>query len=176
MTGPKRGILFGSDVLIEFDMRIKMGEHEDDDPQLIDGALLCTYQLYVPWIPIKQRIIGSSGAVDVALAVLGCAVEATIEVVISEVQSGSSLSLSSFVDGGDDPEEIQLFNGLIAQPGALRRFVVAVQFRSTLLLKFMFGNDDTRQIKFESKLHGCSSRQITLKAATITVKVTWSSI
>jgi hypothetical protein len=51
MTGSKRGILMCSAVLIEFDMRIKMGEHEDDDLQLIDGALVCADQVYVPSIP-----------------------------------------------------------------------------------------------------------------------------
>jgi hypothetical protein len=122
----------GSDVLIEFNMRIKMGEHEDDDPTLID---VCSCQFYIPWMTIKRRIIiGSSGAVDVILAVVGRAVEATIEVTISEVQSGLSLSLSSFVDVGDVSEEIQLFNGLIAQPGALRRFVVAVSRLDLLCL------------------------------------------
>jgi len=74
--------------------------------------------MYEPWKPIKERIIGSSGAVDVTLAVLAHAVEATIEVVVvmSEVQSGGlGLSLSSLVDVMDVYEEIQLFDGIIAQ-------------------------------------------------------------
>jgi hypothetical protein len=41
MTGPKRGIYMGSAVLIEFDIRIKTGVHEEEDLQLIDGALSC---------------------------------------------------------------------------------------------------------------------------------------
>ena len=118
------------------------------------------------------------------MAVVGYAMEATIEVVISQVvQSGLSLSLSSFVDVVD--EEIQLFSGLVARPGALRRFVVAVPFRTTMVLDFIVGSDvgehgayetETRQIKFEAKLNGCARRQIKLKAATISVKVAWSCI
>uniref|UniRef100_A0A8R7TK80 DUF6598 domain-containing protein n=1 Tax=Triticum urartu TaxID=4572 RepID=A0A8R7TK80_TRIUA len=37
MNGPKRTILLIFDVLLEFDMRIKNGENEEDDLQLIDG-------------------------------------------------------------------------------------------------------------------------------------------
>ena len=38
MTGPKRGITMTSPVLVEYDMRIKKGEQEEYDLQLIDGA------------------------------------------------------------------------------------------------------------------------------------------
>jgi hypothetical protein len=129
MTGPKRGILMGNAVLIEFDMRIKTGVHDEDDLQLIDGALSCSCYLYRAMELAKHRIIGTSGAVDVTLAVLGPAVEATVEVVISEVQSGFSLSISSLIDVLDVYEGIQLFDGIIAQLGAVRRFVVAVLLR-----------------------------------------------
>lgn len=118
-------------------------------------------------------------SVDMTMTVVGYAMEATIEVVISQVvQSGLSLSLSSFVDVVD--EEIQLFSGLVARPGA--RFVVAVPFRTTMVLDFIVGSDvvehgtygtETRQIKFGAKLNGCARRQIKLKAA---VKVTGSCI
>lgn len=38
MIGPKRGTDMSVGVLIEFDMKIKRGEEELDDTQLIDGV------------------------------------------------------------------------------------------------------------------------------------------
>ena len=58
MIGLKRGIKMGSDVLIEFDMRVKTGEREDDDLELVDGALVCSEPPYIPWDPGKQQVIG----------------------------------------------------------------------------------------------------------------------
>jgi hypothetical protein len=187
MTGPKRGIEMCSIVLIEFDMRIKTGTQQDDDVQLIDGALVCSSRMYKPWKLVKERIIGGSGVADVTLAVLAHAVEATIEVVVSEVQSGGlGLSLSSSVDVMDVYEETRLFDGIIAQSGPLRRFVVAVPIYSTMMLLKVkvgdvvehtrYGSASSRQIKFQPKLHGCTSRQVKLKVATISLKVTWSCI
>jgi hypothetical protein len=63
MTGPKRGISMSSSVLIEFDMRINNGGQEEDDMQLIDGAMAFNDQRQ--WKPIKNRITGKCGAVDV---------------------------------------------------------------------------------------------------------------
>jgi hypothetical protein len=171
-------------VLIEFDMRIKNEALEDDDQQLIDGAISCSCYNYIAWKPVVNRITGSSGAVDVSLAVVEHAVEATIEVVISQVLSGLNLSLSSFVDVMDVYEEIKLFNGKIGQSGSLRRFVVSVSHGTTMLLMFKLGNNvqgslhgcANRQMKFQAKLHGHASQQIKLKFATISVKVTWSTI
>lgn len=39
MTGPKRGIEMFCEVLVEFDMRINIGEQKEDDLQLIDGVV-----------------------------------------------------------------------------------------------------------------------------------------
>ncbi|CAN6246126.1 unnamed protein product [Urochloa humidicola] len=174
MTGPKRGIRMTSLVLIEFDMWIKNGTQEDDDEQLIDGAISC-YD-YCPGEPIKYRVIGNCGAVDMSLGIVLHAVEATIEVVISELQSGLSLCLSSFVYTMEEYEEIKLFHGNVVQPGALRRFVVAVPWDTVMILRFKVGNDVGQQIKFEAKKHGYARRQIKFKVAAISVRVTWSTI
>ncbi|KAF8675431.1 hypothetical protein HU200_014387 [Digitaria exilis] len=123
MTGPKRGIKMSSIVLIEFDMRIKNEMHEEEDQQLIGGAILY-YEHICPWKPTTQRLRGNYGDIDISVAVVEQALEATIEVVISDVLRGFSLSLSSFVDVMDDYEEIQLFHGTIVQTRALRRSVV----------------------------------------------------
>ncbi|CAO2183824.1 unnamed protein product [Urochloa humidicola] len=175
MIGPKRGIEMVSPVLIEFDMRIKNGRQEEDDLQLIDGAIKCDERR--PWKPIKHRIKGNCGAVDISLACIEDAVEATIEVVISEVHTGFSLSLGSFVYVVEDYEEIQLFHGTIDQSCVLRRFVLAVTWGDLMILKFKFGNNNVeRQRSFKAKLHGCSSQRIKHELANILVKVTWSTI
>jgi hypothetical protein len=57
--------------------------------------------------------------------------------------------------------------------------VVAVPFSTTMILKFKVGTNHgpaSRQIKFQAKLYRCARTQIRLKAATISAKVTWSSI
>ncbi|KAJ1289209.1 hypothetical protein BS78_02G146600 [Paspalum vaginatum] len=160
MTGPKRGIEMVSPVLVEFDMRIKIGGREEDDPQ-----------------PVKHRIEGNCGTVDISLACLEAAVEATIEVVISEVHSGFSLSLSSFVYVEDDYEEIQLFHGIVDQSCGLRRFVLAVTWCDVMILKFKLGNNNVeRRCSFKADLFGCASRQIKHELANISVTVSWSTI
>ncbi|CAL4971206.1 unnamed protein product [Urochloa decumbens] len=175
MTGPKRGIRMTSLVLIEFDMWIKNGMQEGDDQQLIDGAISC-YD-HCPQALVKYRVIGNCGAVDMSLGMFFQAVEATIEVIISELQGGLSLSLSSFVDVMDDDfEEIKLFHGTVVQPGALRRFVVAVSWYSVMILNLKVGNDVGRPMVFKAKKHGYASRQIKHKVTAISVKVTWSTI
>lgn len=184
MTGPKRCILMETIVIIEFDMRIKTGLHEDDDQQLIDGAIACPDSRYCPSTLVTHRLRGGSGSVDISIATIEVAVEATIEVVISPVLNGLNLSLSSFVDINDVYKEIQLFHGKVDQAGAVRRFVVAVPLYTMMLLKFEVCNGvesslsgcATQLIKFQAKKHGCASQQMKLKVVTMAVKVTWSTI
>ncbi|TVU48841.1 hypothetical protein EJB05_00120, partial [Eragrostis curvula] len=124
MTGPKRGIAISYPVLVEYDVRIKNGgEQEDDDLQLIDGVFGC--HNHRPGPPIKNRISGECGTVDMSLAYVEDAVEATIEVVISEVQGAFTLSLSSFIDVMDVFEEITLFHGAVDQSMGLGRYMDA---------------------------------------------------
>lgn len=175
MTGPKRGIEMYSPVFIEFDLRVKNGGQEEDDLQLIDGAIACYDQK--PWRPIKHRINGKCGTVDISLAYVEHAVEATIEVVVSEVHSGFSLSLSSLIYIMENYEEIPLFHGTIDQSRGLRRVVVAVTSGTVMKLKFRFGSNNVeRCCSFKAKLHGCVRRQIKHELASITVKVYWSTI
>ncbi|KAL6595481.1 hypothetical protein ACP70R_047821 [Stipagrostis hirtigluma subsp. patula] len=93
MTGPKRGILLYSDVLFEFDMRIKIGEKEDDDLQLIDG-IIELYEVEMLDIPVTIPINGSSGNVDMLLVKISKGVEATVEVFISEVHNDFDFYIS----------------------------------------------------------------------------------
>ncbi|CAL4956016.1 unnamed protein product [Urochloa decumbens] len=175
MTGPKRGIEMDPPVLIELDIRIKNGGLEEDDLGLIDGAVACT--LRKPWRPINHRIVGNCGTLDMNLAFVRYAVEATIEVIISEVPRGLSLSLSSLIYIAMEYEEIQLFQGTIDQPFSLKRFVVAVTTGTEMLLKFKVGkNHVERCLSFKAKQHGCASQGMKLELAAVLVKVTWSTI
>lgn len=182
MTGPKRGISMFGCVLIEFDMRIKNGDQEEDDLQLIDGIIDYS-DLTTPCKSFTTRISGDHGAVDITLGHIFSAVEATIEVVISEVQHGFHLSLSSFVSVNElDEQETRLFHGHVGESCGLRRYVVAVLKDTCMHLKFNLGkdndlkNDVEHYVSFEADIHGCVSEQVMLDFASISVKVTWSTL
>jgi hypothetical protein len=58
-----------SDVLFEFDMRIKTGVNEEEDIQLIDG--LIHYEDHILYdTPSTIRISGNCGTVDMSLLLL----------------------------------------------------------------------------------------------------------
>ncbi|TVU08556.1 hypothetical protein EJB05_41965, partial [Eragrostis curvula] len=178
MIGPKRGISMGACVLLEFDMRIKKGEQEEDDLQLIDGA--SDFSEFAPCRVITSRINGECGAVDITEALLYDAVEATIEVEISKAQNGFSLSLSSFVFIYGLHEEIQLFHGTIGEPCSLRRFVIAVEMDTWMHMKFKIGqkgckNHIERYFSFKANNHGYKCQQVICDLASISAKVTWST-
>ncbi|XBI78102.1 hypothetical protein VPH35_087849 [Triticum aestivum] len=135
---------------------------EKDDLQLIDGAIeygnLCPSEY-----PFTDRINGDCGTVDITLALVRWAFEATIDVAVSKVQSRFDLSLSSFVFIMDGLHEIQLFRGSIGEScGLRRRHVIAVK-------------EDT-WMHLNKKKHGYDCEQIMLELASISVKVTWSNV
>jgi hypothetical protein len=88
MTGPKRPIaVMCCDVLLEFDMRIKNGDNEDDDVRLIDGASFF-HGLHMPYRPRKVRLDSAcGGAVDMSFAHVDYAVGAMVDVVVAEVHT-----------------------------------------------------------------------------------------
>lgn len=177
MTGPKRGIDFSCAVLVEYDMRIKTGEREEDDLQLIDGATDLDHIL-TSHVPVRNRIYGDCGAVDITQANLFYAFEATVEVVISEVQTSFDLCLSCFTSGLH--EEIRLFDGAISESRDLRRYVIAVMEHECMDLKFKVGLGSgcfaEHCRSFKATNHGCASEQIKIEFASISVKVTWSAM
>ncbi|CAN6302900.1 unnamed protein product [Urochloa humidicola] len=178
MAGPKRGIDMMDNTLIEYDMRVKMGEEEKDDLQLIDGASIIgsvgTWNQ-----PFTFHIPGDYGAVDITLSRLRSAVEATVEVLLSEVQISFDLSLSclsSGLNGG-----IWLFNGTIGESCGLKRSVVAILRRSSIDLKFEIdalspSSSEQHCCSFQAKTHGHDTREIKTALAFISVKVTWSTL
>ncbi|CAL4975797.1 unnamed protein product [Urochloa decumbens] len=175
MTGPRRGIIMLSEVLMEFDMRIKTGEKEEDDLQLIDG--LINLDNRITRRPFTIRFNGSSGgAVDMCLTLMDRGMEAIIVVSIAELQSAFDLSLSSIVSVMEDHKEIQLFHGAIGE-SCQKRFVVAVPVDTVMHLKFNVdkkGTDDdiVHLCSFDANQHKCVNRQIKFEAACISVDVT----
>nr|CAB3462830.1 unnamed protein product [Digitaria exilis] len=127
--------------------------------------------------PILRSSPSGHQGVDITLAMFHSAVEATIEVDISQVRgNGFSLQLSSSVSGLE--KEIQLFRGIVSQSCGLRRFVVAVVRDTWMHLNFKFGFVDDeveRCASFNAKKHGYASEQLKLDEASVTVKVTWST-
>ncbi|CAL5042010.1 unnamed protein product [Urochloa decumbens] len=156
MTGPKRGIIMLSDVLIEFDMRIKTGEKEEDDDILIDSLMHLDPRISTR--PFTIRFDSNCGAVDMCLALVEGAVEAIIEVFISESQSVFNLSLSSLITIREVGKEFQLFHGMVGELG-MKCFVVAVPIDNMLHLKFKIGEKGSvshvlHSCSFNAKLHG----------------------
>uniref|UniRef100_A0A0D9VPE4 DUF6598 domain-containing protein n=1 Tax=Leersia perrieri TaxID=77586 RepID=A0A0D9VPE4_9ORYZ len=177
LTGPKRGIALDCDVLFEFDMRIKNMDKEENDLELIDG-IIELHEYLMTGTPRTVRISGDCGAVDM---LVGNAVEATVEVAISEIDCAFDLSMSCVLSVLEESREFHLFGGAIGESCGLRRFVIAVDLSTMMHLKFGIDNKKGYNVvehccSFESKLHGCSSHQIKLEEATILAKVTWSPL
>ncbi|KAM3411082.1 hypothetical protein ACQJBY_002992 [Aegilops geniculata] len=178
MNGPKRAILLIFDVLLEFDMRIKNGENEEDDLQLIDG--ISEFDgLRMSWRPHEVRIGGNCGAVDTSFALVHNSVEATVQVIISKVQTGFDLSLSSTIALLEMNKEFQLFSGNSSESCGLGSFVIAVTWDTLMNLKFKVdhkgrNNNIERNCSFKAKLNGHASHQLNLETASVLVKVTWA--
>ncbi|CAN6243078.1 unnamed protein product [Urochloa humidicola] len=173
---PKRGIKLGYDTLIEYDMKIKTGEHEKDDLQLIDGVSVIGIMGTPNWSVFTSRIIGNCGAIDISAARLDHAVEATVEVVVSEVQDSFSMCLGCFTS--TLPKEIRLFDGTIGEPRGLKRYVVAVVMGTQMDLRFKVGAGSSRSSEhccsFTAHNHGHVDQLIETDFALISLKVTWS--
>ncbi|GJN27463.1 hypothetical protein PR202_gb15491 [Eleusine coracana subsp. coracana] len=177
MVGPKRGIYMQFTTLLEYDLRIKTGEQEKDDLSLIDGASLIG-PAGVLNEPFKFPISSGRGAIGITLSSIPYAVEATIEVLISEVQSRFSLSLGCLTSELD--EKIRLFDGAIAESCFLKRYLVAVMKNSFIDLKFKVGtvpsSFDQHCCSFMAKIHGHDTQEIKTDFALIIVKLTWSTL
>jgi hypothetical protein len=178
MTGPKRGIEAYDTVLIEYDMRVKIGEQEKDDLQLIDGVSIFDDMIAPHCRPITCPIHGDCGVIEIAAATLYNSVEATVEVVISEVQGSFRMCLDCLSSGLH--EEIRFFDGDISESRALKRSVVAVVMDTQLDLKFKLGVDSfilaEHRCSFNTNEHGHVTEEIKTAFAIILVKVTWSTL
>ncbi|RCV05684.1 hypothetical protein SETIT_1G102900v2 [Setaria italica] len=178
MSGPKRGIQLVDTTLIEYDMKIKTGGHESEDLQLIDGVSLVDDMDTWNCSPFTWRMHGGCGAIDITASRLNFAVEATVEVAISQVQSDFSMCLSCFTSGLH--EEIRLFDGAIAESCGLKRSVIAVVMGAQMDLKFKVASvlciPGEHCCSFKATKHGRATQEIKTDFALITVKVTWSTL
>jgi hypothetical protein len=175
MSGPKRGTLLVDTTLIEYDMKIKTGKHENEDLQLIDGV--STIDNIDAWhcSPFTNRIHGDCGAIDLTAACLYSAVEATVEVVILQMQHSFKMRLSCFTSG--ICQEIRLFDGAIGEPCGLKRFVVAVVEDSEIDLRFKVAKESCLHCcSFKANMHGHANQEIKTDFALFAVKVTWSTL
>ncbi|KAG2648217.1 hypothetical protein PVAP13_1NG042308, partial [Panicum virgatum] len=168
MAGPKRGIQLIGPTLIEFDMKIKTGRHENEDLQLIDGVSLVDNK-EPNCSPFTCRLHGGCGAIDITASCLDFAVEATVEVAISQFTSANGIN-----------EEILLFDGAIAESCGLKRSVIAVVKGAHMDLKFKVASDSCIPAEhccsFEATKHGHSIQEIKTDFALIAVKVSWSTL
>ena len=178
MAGPKRGIELMDTILIEYDLRIRTGKHENDDLQLIDDAAIIDDSWLEDRDIFTRRIHGEYGSIEISASRLLYAVEATIEVLISEVYRSFNLHLGCFTSGLQ--EQIQLFDGDIGESCGLKRSVVAVRMHTSVELKFKVGSESSRSAEhccsFKANQHGCVSKEIKTDLALISVKVTWSPL
>ncbi|KAK1683393.1 hypothetical protein QYE76_044241 [Lolium multiflorum] len=181
-TAAARDVSVGSfGKVIEYDMRIKTGEQEEDDLQLIDGLSAVDGNGVWDSRTLARRIHGDCGAVDMVFLRLRSGVEASVQVSVSQVKCGFSLRLGCFVNRLD--EEIRLFDGAIIgeSSGILHRSVVSVIMDSWMDLKFMIGSESSTTsaqdcCSFRANSHGLSTQQIKTDCALISVKVTWSTL
>lgn len=159
-------------------MRIRTAKEEKDDLQLIDGASMIGDMGLQNCHAFTNRIHGDSGAVDVTFSRLENAVEATVEVFISEVQNTFSLFLGCLTSGLS--EEIRLFDGVIGETQSLKRSVVAVVTGSSIHLKLKVGPESSSSAEHDCSFiagnHGSNARKIETDFALISVKVTWSPL
>ncbi|EAY81996.1 hypothetical protein OsI_37180 [Oryza sativa Indica Group] len=138
LSGPKRGFGMETPALLEYDIRIKRGDGEDDDLQLIDGAAtISETELPPPYAQAyTRRIAGNYGSVNISLALLHNAIEATMHIQITEVRGSGGFNMSMACRVGQIPDEIKLFESVaIAKPCQLnKRFVLAIVKRGILVL------------------------------------------
>ncbi|EAY95479.1 hypothetical protein OsI_17323 [Oryza sativa Indica Group] len=143
-----------------------------DDPIVVEQALQAYGMTHIHFASL-----GDYGAVDITLSRLRWAAEATVEVVISEVQTSFDLLLGCITSGLD--KEIRLFDGTITEPRGLKRSVVAVRMRSLIELNFKVGalsSSLDHCCSFKPKYHGHDTRELKTAFALISVKVTWSNL
>lgn len=178
MAGPKRRIELVDTIVLEYDMRIKAVDKEQGDLQLIDGVSVKDDISTQDRDVFTRRIRGEYGVVEISMSRLNYAVEATVQVLVSEVYSSFNMHLGCFTSGLQ--EEIQLFDGAVDESGVLKRSVIAVRMGTSMDLKFKVGSEASLPVEhccsFKANQHGCVSQEIKTDRALVSVNVTWSTL
>uniref|UniRef100_A0A0D9XXU1 DUF6598 domain-containing protein n=1 Tax=Leersia perrieri TaxID=77586 RepID=A0A0D9XXU1_9ORYZ len=178
MSGPKRGIAMDSTMMIEYDMKIKMGQNEQDDRILIDGA--ATFSELANFEAYTFRIRGDCNmAVDTRLAHLWPAIEARKQVCISELKDGCGrLNLTITCDVSHRYPQIKLFEGPIDKLRDQNRFVVAALQNTLMVTEFKLVHQHgsiSKRFEYRVVPHGsmfhCAKF---LDLATIGLEIFWS--
>jgi hypothetical protein len=125
MSGPKRGIWWHDMALVEFDMRIKRGDDDEDDLQLIDGAVWFNDRTSTPSRMTTKRIEGDYGSVDICYALLHSAMEATVQIAVADLLGGFGLYATAFYISDLVHQEMQLFDGVIPGPDGCQIYKLA---------------------------------------------------
>ncbi|XP_044983830.1 uncharacterized protein LOC123450817 [Hordeum vulgare subsp. vulgare] len=189
LSGPKRGIWWYDKQLVEFDMRIKRGDNEADDPQLIDGAVWfydgCSPHAKV----LTQRIDGDYGSVDISYTLLQTAMEATVQIAASELDRDIGLLVRAYYVSDLLHQGMQLFDGVFPADAAagvadryeLDKYVVAASRRTKLALQLRIRSldddvDAWRYCLSPASKHGTDDFSFALSFATIDVKISWSTL
>uniref|UniRef100_A0A0D3HQH4 DNA-directed RNA polymerase n=1 Tax=Oryza barthii TaxID=65489 RepID=A0A0D3HQH4_9ORYZ len=182
LSGPKRGIGMETPALLEYDIRIKRGDGEDDDLQLINGAAtISETELPPPYAQAyTRRIAGDYGSVNISLALLHNAIEATMHIQITEVRGSGGFDMSMACRVGQIPDEIKLFESVaIAKPCQLnKRFVLAIVKRGILVLDLKVKRSDASEEEepvcmlrgLKAKAHGQVILPMIFDCATILVE------
>ncbi|KAF2909112.1 hypothetical protein DAI22_11g002500 [Oryza sativa Japonica Group] len=188
LSGPKRGIGMETPALLEYDIRIKRGDGEDDDLQLIDrAATISETELPLPYAQAYTRwIAGDYGAMNISLALLHNAIEATMHIQITEVRGSGGFDMSMACRVGQIPNEIKLFESVaIAKLCQLnKRFVLAIVKRGILVLDLkvkrsgaLEEEEPVRMLRgLKGKAHGQVILPMIFDCATILVSVHWSNL
>ncbi|KAG0516541.1 hypothetical protein BDA96_09G012000 [Sorghum bicolor] len=187
LTGPKRGIALISDTYVETNLKIK-GDELQQDRELSKGILTIG--------GIARRLLKNCelescslatrlSTVDVVYAVVKDAVEATISVeVLAGEYFGEISACTSSIKNRlvlHDSRLTHSDSGQNIAPAVipLLRSVVAVYIKEMLLLTIATHTDDgeiTKCIEFTPRVNGSDLDEITIGAATLSVRVVWSII